>query len=236
MGKSTPALVLYFTASLVYMLSIVLKWDAIITFIFKPMIAPAIYFYYWQESKGKVALLPSLVMLFFYIGDMMILIEYEDLLVPLMILNLIAYLFIGFYLTQDLLRLKNPKISSYAILIICLVIVFLLSLLYVGLSLVFNATDANYGLLLVYGITLVVLGIETVTFYVLKNDQASFFLLLAIFCLVVSDLFYVLYNHYARFNVFVDINVFCQVISFYFIIKYFIYRRKQYIPLSYDEE
>jgi len=137
---------------------------------------------------------------------------------------------------QDLLRLKNPKISSYAILIICLVIVFLLSLLYVGLSLVFNTTDANYGLLLVYGITLVVLGIETVTYYVLKNDQAGFFLLLAIFCLVVSDLFYVLYNHYARFNVFVDINVFCQVISFYFIIKYFIYRRKQYIPLSYDEE
>lgn len=224
MDKSTPALILYFTASLVYVLSIVLEWDSVITFLFKPMIAPAIYFYYWQESKGKVHLIPSMVLLLFYIGDMMILIEYENLLVSLMILNLIAYMFLGYYMTKDLLRINNPKLSGHAILIICLIIVFLLSLLYLALSIVFKSSHENYGLLIVYGVTLVLLGIETVTYYILKNDEASFFILLTIFSLVISDLFYVLYNHYAQFNVFVNINVFCQVLSLYFVIKYFLYR------------
>ncbi|CAM3718903.1 hypothetical protein [Flavobacterium saliperosum] len=227
MDKSTPALILYFAASLVYVLSIVLELDTVITFLFKPMIAPAIFFYYWQESKGKILLIPSLVLLLFYIGDMMILIEYENLLVSLMILNLIAYMFLGSYLTKDLLKINNPKISSYTFLIICLIIVFLLSLLYLGLSIVFRSTDSNYGLLIVYGVTLVLLGIEAVTYYILKNDEASFFILLTIFSLVISDLFYVLYNHYAQFNVFVNINVFCQVLSLYFVIKYFLYRSHQ---------
>lgn len=224
MDKSTPALILYFAASLVYVLSIVLEWDSVVTFLFKPMIAPAVYFYYWQESKGKVRLIPSLVLLLFYIGDMMILIEYENLLVSLMILNLAAYIFLGYYLTKDLLKINSPKMSSYSILIICLIIVFLLSLLYLGLSIVFRSSDSNYGLLIVYGVTLVLLGIEAVTYYILKNDEASFFILLTIFSLVISDLFYVLYNHYAQFNVFVNINVFCQVLSLYFVIKYFLYR------------
>lgn len=227
MDKSTPALILYFAASLVYVLSIVLELDTVVTFLFKPMIAPAIFFYYWQESKGKILLIPSLVLLLFYIGDMMILIEYENLLVSLMILNLIAYMFLGSYLTKDLLKINNPKISSYTFLIICLIIVFLLSLLYLGLSIVFRSTDSNYELLIIYGVTLVLLGIEAVTYYILKNDEASFFILLTIFSLVISDLFYVLYNHYAQFNVFVNINVFCQVLSLYFVIKYFLYRSHQ---------
>lgn len=225
MDKSTPALILYFAASLVYVLSVVLHADAVITFLVKPMIAPAIFFYYWQESKGKVFLLPSLVLLLFYIGDMMILIEYDNLLVPLMLFNLGAYLILGFYLTKDLLKIKNPEISSYMILIICIVIAFLLSLLYAALTLVFSASDSNYSLLTIYGVTLVLLGIETVSYYILKNNTEGFFLLIGVLCLIICDLFYVLYNYYAQFEVFININVFCQAISFYFIVKYFLYRK-----------
>jgi hypothetical protein len=233
MDKSKPALILYFTASLVYVLSIALHWDNIITFLFKPMITPAIYFYYWQESKGKVRLFPSLVLLLFYIGDMMILIEFDDLLVPLMIINLMAYLILGFYLTKDLLRINNPKISSQLILIICIVIAFLLSLLYVGLSLVFSASDSNYGLLSVYGATLVLLGVETVAYYILKNNSAGFFISIGVLCLVICDLFYVLYNYYAKLQVFININILCQAISFYFIVKYFLYRKH---PNSFEND
>jgi len=236
MDKSKPALVLYFTASLVYVISNVLNWDEVITLFFKPMIAPAIYFYYWQESKEKIILLPSLILLLFYIGDMMILIEYENLLVPLMFLNLAAYLLLGFYLTKDLLRIKNPEISSYNILIICIVIGFLLSLLYAALTLVFSTSDSNYGLLTVYGITLALLGVETVAYYVLKNNTAGFFLLIAVLCLIICDLFYVLYNYYAQFDVFKNINIFCQAISYYYVVKYFLYRERLSINKSAYEE
>lgn len=224
MNKITPALILYFAASLVYVLSVVFHWDSIITFLFKPMITPAIYFYYWQESQGKVKLFPSLVIWLFFLGDMLILIEYENLLVPLMLLNLIAYLILGFYVTKDLLKIKNPEISSYTLLIICIVVAFLLSLLYAALTLVFSASDSNYGLLMVYGLSLVLLGIEAVVYYVLKNNTAGFFLLITVLCFVICDLFYVLYNYYSQFEVFVYINVFCQAISFYFLVKYFLYR------------
>lgn len=224
MNKITPALILYFAASLVYVLSVVLHWDSIITFLFKPMITPAIYFYYWQESQGKVKLFPSLVIWLFFLGDMLILIEYENLLVPLMLLNLIAYLILGFYVTKDLLKIKNPEISSYTLLIICIVVAFLLSLLYAALTLVFSASDSNYGLLMVYGLSLVLLGIEAVAYYVLKNNTAGFFLLITVLCFVICDLFYVLFNYYSQFEVFIYINVFCQAISFYFLVKYFLYR------------
>ncbi|MCG2612024.1 hypothetical protein LZZ90_10945 [Flavobacterium sp. SM15] len=226
MGKSTPALILYFASCLVYVFSVAFHWDAAITLLVKPIITPAIYFYYWQESSGRVGLLPSLVIWFFFIGDMLILVEFENLLIPLILLNLSAYLIIGYYLTKDILRLKNPEISSHTILIICLVIAFLLSLLYAALTLVFTSSDANYELLAVYGIILVLLAIETVLFYILKNNQAGFFLAISVLCLVVCDLFYVLYNYYAQLEVFIIINVFCQAFSFYFIVKYFLYRNE----------
>jgi len=236
MSKITPALTLYFAASLVYVLSIALHWDSIITFLFKPMITPAIFFYYWQETKGKVRLFPSLVLLLFFMGDMLILIEYENLLVPLMLLNLIAYLILGFYVTKDLLKIKNPEISSYTLLIICIVVAFLLSLLYGALILVFTASDSNYGLLTVYGVALVLLGIEAVAYYVLKNNTAGFFLLISVLCFVVCDLFYVLYNYYSQFEVFININIFCQAISFYFLVKYFLYREHLNSVLSNHDE
>lgn len=236
MNKITPALTLYFAASLVYVLSIVLHWDSSITFLIKPMITPAIYFYYWQESKGKVRLFPSLVLWLFFVGDMLILIEYDNLLVPLMLLNLIAYLIIGFYVTKDLVTIRNPEISSYTLLIVSIVVAFLLSLLYGALTLVFTASDSNYGLLMVYGVTLVLLGIEAVTYYVLKNNTAGFFLLIAVLCFVICDLFYVLYNYYSQFDVFININIFCQAISFYFVVKYFLYRQHLNSVLSNHDE
>jgi len=235
MNKSTPALLLYFIASLMYVFSIAFQWDSTVTFLFKPMIFPAIYFYYWQESRFKPYLLSSLVLWLFYIGDMMILIDYENVLVPLMLLNLTAYLILGYCVTKDLLKINRPDISSFLIMIVFIVIAFLLSLLYIALSLVFNAADSNFGLLTVYGIALTLLSVEIVTYYILKNDTASFFVLMTIICLVISDLFYVLYNYYDHFQIFININVFCQVISFYFLVKYFLYK-SHYNNLSQDEE
>lgn len=227
MSKSTPALILYLVSSLIYVLSVVFHWDESITFLFKPMMMPAILFYYWQECKGNVGIIPVFSLVLFFIGDMLILIEYENLLVPLMLLNLIAYLLIGCYLVKDLLRIKNPEVSLYTVLIVCIVIGFLLSLLYAALRLVFDTSDTNYGLLTIYGITLVLLGIGTVVYYVLKSDSASFYLSITMLCLVLCDLFYVLYNHYAPLSVFININVFSQSVSFYFIVKYFLAREEE---------
>lgn len=226
MDKTTPALILYFASCLVYIFSVAFHWDATVTLLVKPIITPAIYFYYWLESNGKVGLLPTLAIWFFFIGDMLILIEYNNLLIPLMLLNLAAYLIMGYYLTKDILKLKNPEISSHTILIVCLVIAFLLSLLYAALTLVFTTSDANYELLTVYGIILVLLAIEAVLFYIIKSNQAGFFLAISVLCLVICDLFYVLYNYYAQLEVFIIINVSCQAFSFYFIVKYFLYRNE----------
>ena len=232
MNKSTPALLLYLVSSLIYVLSVILHWNESITFLFKPMMMPAILFYYWQESKGKIRIIPILILTLFFIGDMLILIAYENLLVPLMLLNLLAYFLIGYYLVKDLLTIKNPEVSLYTVLIVCIVIGFLLSLLYAALKLVFDTSDSNYGLLTIYGVTLVLLGVGTVIYYILKSDSASFYLSITMLCLVLCDLFYVLYNHYAPLDVFININVFSQSVSFYFIVKYFLAREEQNLPES----
>lgn len=232
MSKSTPALLLYLVSSLIYVLSVILHWDESITFLFKPMIMPAILFYYWQECKGKVKIIPVLVLLLFFIGDMLILIAYDNLLVPLMLLNLVAYFLLGYFLLKDILKLKNPEITLYSVLIVCIVIGFLLSMLYVVLKLVFDTSDSNYGLLTVYGVTLVFLEIGSVVYHILKNDASSFYLSIAVLCLVLCDVFYVLYNHYAPLEVFININVFSQAVSFYFIVKYFLEREEPNLPES----
>lgn len=225
MDRSKPALVLYFLSSLVYVLSVALHWDNAITFLFKPMIVPAILFYFWQESRGRIGILPFLFFFFFYVGDMLILIEFDDLLVPLMLLNLISYLILGYYLTLDVLKIKRPEITAYSIAIVFIVFFFLLCLLYVALQMVFNEEHSNYFLLVFYAFTLVLLGILTTVFYVVKSNAAGFNLIIAMICLVICDLFYVLYNHYLALEAFININVFCQVVSLYFLVKYFLLRK-----------
>lgn len=227
MNKSTPALLMYLVASLIYVVSVGFHWDESVRFLFKPMMMPAILFYYWQESKGKVEVIPIIILMLFFIGDILILITYQDLLVPLMLMNLMAYLLLGYYLVKDLLTVKKPEVTLYMVLIVCIVTGFLLSLFYAALLLVFDTSDINYDLITIYGITLMLLGIGTVIYYMLKGDSASLYLSITMACLVLSDLFYVLYNHYTPFDVFIIINVFSQSASFYFIIKYFLARGEQ---------
>lgn len=236
MNKSTPALLLYLAASLMYVLSIIFKWDSAVTLLFKPMIFPAIYFYYLQESEFKPNLFPSLILILFFIGDMIILMDFENNLIPLMVLNMSAYLILAYHVTKDILIIRNPKISNFMILNVFLVIGFLMSLLYIALSLVFNASDPYFGILMAYGIVLMLLSIEIVTYYFLKADATSFFVLMTIICLGISDLFHVLYNYYDNFPVFININVLCQAASFYFLVKYFLHNNHYNNSLSQYEE
>ncbi|ESU26456.1 hypothetical protein FLJC2902T_24230 [Flavobacterium limnosediminis JC2902] len=227
---------MYFTASLMYVLSVFFEWDSSVALLFKPMILPAIYFYYWQESAFRPTVLSSLALWLFYIGDMILLIENHNVQIPLMLLNLSAYLIVGYYVTKDLLKIKIPELSNFLVLIVSLVTAFLVSLLYVALSLVFNAADPDFGLLTVYGIVLLLLSLEIFAYYLLKNDTSGFFILMTVISLVISDLFYVLYNYYGQFQVFININAICQVASFYFLVKYFLYKNHYNNNLITDEQ
>lgn len=237
MNKSTPALSLYFTASLMCVLSVAFQWDSMIILLFKPMIFPAIYFYYWQESSFRPYLLSSLVLLFFYVGDMIVLIDSQNVVLPIMLLNLSAYLILVYSVGKDLLGIGKPEISNFMILSFSIPVIFLLGLIYIALSLVFNASDTTYfSLMVLYGVVLAMLSITIITYYILKNNTAGFFILTAVFCLITSDLFHILYNYYEQFHLFTIINVFCQIISFYFIVKYFLYKSHYNLVLSHDEE
>lgn len=237
MNKSTPALILYFAASLIYVLSVAFEWDSLITLLFKPMIFPAIYFYYWQESRFSPYFVSSLVLLLFYVGDMIVLIDSQNAVLPIMLLNLSAYLILAYSVSKDLLEIKKPKISKSMVLSFTIPTVLLFSLLYIALSLVFNASDSGYlSLMLVYGIVVALLSIAIMIYYILKNNTAGFFILTTVFCLILSDLFHVLYNYYDQFHLFTTINVFCQVISFYFTVKYFLYKSHYNPVLNHDEE
>ncbi|UOK42091.1 MULTISPECIES: hypothetical protein [Flavobacterium] len=236
MNKSTPALLLYFAASLMYVLSIAFQWDDTFALLFKPMIFPAIYFYYWQESKSKPQLMSSLILLLFFVGDMIILVDSKNLLIPLILSNLFAYSILTFSVTGDLLKIKNPEISNLKILTVFTVITILVSLLYFAMSLVFNASGSNFSLMMVYGIVLMLLSITILIYYVLKSDTASFFVLMTIICFIISDLFHILYNYYEHFQVFININVCCQVISFYFLVKYFLHQSSYTSQLNYEED
>ncbi|MEW5675781.1 hypothetical protein ABGT15_05670 [Flavobacterium enshiense] len=223
MSKLYPALVLYSFASFLFIISVVFDLETL-SMLFKPMIAPAIYFYYWQKSNGKVSVIFSLILFLFYCGDMMILIQYENLFVPLMLMNLVAYLLLFKFLVEDLMLLRENRIHSSNIFSIIIFTLFLLSLLYMGLKLIFDASSENYGLITFYGITLFLLGLQTTFLYIMNNSSSNVFLAITTLCFIMSDLFYVLYNYYLNLDIFIFINVSCQVISFYFLVNYILNR------------
>ncbi|MGX7666160.1 hypothetical protein [Flavobacterium pedocola] len=224
MSKLTPALVLYCVASFIFIFSIVFEMGTL-SMLFKPMIVPAIYFYYWQQSNGKVSVIFSVILLMFYCGDMMILIQLDNLFVPLMIMNLIAYVLLFKFLIEDLIALRENRIHSSNLFSIIIFTLFLLSLLYVGLKLIFDTSSENYSLITIYGLTLFLLGLQTVFLYILNNSKSNIFLAITVLCFIMSDLFYVLYNYYYDLSIFTYINVVCQVASFYFLVNYILSRK-----------
>ena len=101
MVKVNSALILYFTAFVLYMIAVIIGSDNLELFS-KPIIIPSIYYFYYISVRGKINYLFSFSVWSFFIGEILHLISRDDFNISGLIFLLIPYFIncMSFYLPQ----------------------------------------------------------------------------------------------------------------------------------------
>ena len=216
MKPSTPALIAYLISSFLAVLGIVSDNDFLVL-LMKPVIVPAIFFYYMQTRRTKVNWLFLIAMLSSFIADMIILFQLENGDIPIILLNLLMYLIFFYFAIKDM-PYRNLTVFNffYFILIVCC----FLSILYFVLDLMTGLDSFLHYLLIVYGILLSLLSSVIVFNHIKLLYLKTFYAVIMCICFVTSDIFFAVYNFYLKMEVFTIFNLTVQFASYYYMVKY----------------
>jgi hypothetical protein len=218
-----PPLLLYVISGFLFFLSIIID-NEYLTLVSKPVISTSIFFYYLQESRGKVNFWFSAVLILLFVSGIFNLFEDELTLQYVILINLVVYCILLGFVIRSLFEIKLKLLDNVSLTYITLMLFFLSCLLYVCLFLVFDSTSVLYLYLIVYGSILLILGFLNTVLYALKNSKEIVSLMMATFCFIICDLFYVIYYYYYDFIFFRYVSVLCNIVSFYFLVNYFLLR------------
>lgn len=217
MKDSKSALYLFISASLIVILSSVLKYDNIVM-LAKPMIIPSAFFYYLQTKKTPLDLSVTAIFISFFIGDMIILVLGDSAIKMILITFLIGYLMLFKSIVEDLVKIEFDFSS---LLYVFVLMILLGGILYFILDLPITQIIENYWLFMIYGIVLIVLVLLSTYNYVSNQNINSFNLLIATLSMLLSDLFYCFYNYVMKSSLLDAMNLFTQFLSYYLLIKYY---------------
>lgn len=220
MKTKKAALVLYLIAVFVAIIATIMGNDVLLL-ISKPVVIPAIFFYYLSIKKQKISWLFALVLLLNFIGDSMVLLEFENQTELIMIPYLLSYIILLKFAIEDV---RIMKFNSMAL---CLSLFVFSFLMYIMIALIQLFKDTNPDLVIpviLYGIILATYGSITVYCYYMKNNSVTFFMIMVALLSIVSDVFYIMFSlifHFKGFNYF---EFAVQLVSYFFIVKYFVLR------------
>jgi hypothetical protein len=217
MKDSKSALYLFISASLIVILSSVLKYDNIVM-LAKPMIIPSAFFYYLQTKKTPLDLSVTAIFVSFFIGDMIILVLGDSAIKMILLTFLIGYLMLFKSIVEDLIKIEFYFSS---LLYVFVLMILLVGILYFILDLPITQIIENYWLFMIYGIVLIVLVLLSTYNYVSNQNINSFNLLIATLSMLLSDLFYCFYNYVMKSSLLDAMNLFTQFLSYYLLIKYY---------------
>ncbi|WP_374548476.1 hypothetical protein [Flavobacterium sp.] len=217
MKDSKSALYLFISASLIVILSSVLKYDNIVM-LAKPMIIPSAFFYYLQTKKTPLDLSVTAIFVSFFIGDMIILVLGDSAIKMILLTFLIGYLMLFKSIVDDLVKIEFDFSS---LLYVFVLMILLGGILYFILDLPITQIIENYWLFMIYGIVLIVLVLLSTYNYVSNQNINSFNLLIATLSMLLSDLFYCFYNYVMKSSLLDAMNLFTQFLSYYLLIKYY---------------
>lgn len=221
MKTKTIAYYLYFIACLTALFAIIIDSELLLL-LAKPMIIPAVYFYYLTKTK-TVNLAMTLVMFLSFAGDTVILLKIND---PLFVMvpYYTSYLILLGFIISDIYRARaRPNLNN--ILLSLLVLAGHALMLYLVLDL--QTMDGKKFLLpfTIYGVTLSVMVTLSVYNYLTGKSISGFYIMIGCCCSLVSDVFYVMYNEHFHFPILSYINSGMQFFTYIFLIKYILYRK-----------
>jgi uncharacterized membrane protein YhhN len=218
MKANTPSLILYFSACILTVLFNLLGQESFVLYA-KSIVVPSIFIYYLTTNNYKIDLIKAGIFLFSFIGDVFILMNYNDSETGSVLSFLIVYMLLIVHLFQSLKKIKFDRIAILSLLIVIIVLVILSITI---LSLQFEKMKTDFSVIVIYSIVLSALICISVVNYIAKGTFAFLNLLLMSIFFMFSDIFYVLNGFYLKLSVFSLIEMATQVFSYFFMVNYFI--------------
>lgn len=223
MKTETAALILYLTASLTAVIATMFEFELLIL-ISRPIVVPAILFYYLSIKEGKANPLFVSVLLLNFIGETIILLEIENSTLIIMVPYFLSYLLMIKFAIADVLKIRfNRK----GLIIGIVVFGFLMYLLYVLVQLFMDTSEELVIPVIVYGIMLSVYLCMATYCYYSNSSMTMLFLLLTALAGSLSDIFYVLFTLIFHFPGFYYFEFAIQLVSYFFMVKYFVLRENR---------
>jgi uncharacterized membrane protein YhhN len=218
MKANTPSLILYFIASILSIVFTLAGPDSYLIYA-KSLVVSSIFIYYLTTNNYKIDLIKGGIFLFSFIGDVFILMDYEDSEIGAVLSFLIVYLLLIIHLIPSIKKIKLGTLDLISLISIIIVMVVLSITI---LSLPFEKMKTDFSLIIVYSIVLSIMICISVVKYITKSNFAFLNLLLMSLCFLFSDIFYVLNGFYLPLSAFSLIEISTQVFSYFFMVNYFI--------------
>jgi hypothetical protein len=219
MKTSKIALIAYFTFCFFAIIADILRLEGLSLFTV-PLIIPSLFFYYYTETK-KVTILVCLFLMSNFIGDSLGLMEFEN------ELNYIIPPFFISNLMMVIIMIKNIekfKFNAFNVISLIIIGLFLTYILFVFLEL-FSVEDGSIQMqVALFGLLLIILALLASYNIIWKINISNLFLMMCASCVLISDVFYLIFNFQNQLLVIDSIHFTCQLFSYFFFIKYVLFR------------
>ncbi len=221
MKDRNPSLILYVAATVLALVAKV--WDdEFLMLITKPMVVPAIYYYYLQTKTRNVSVTFSVAVWLFFAADMITLLFGPVGILWVMACGMASYLILSYFALTDAVV---PKLNIMNVGLLVALITVLGYWLYTILGMNIESVNAHYSFYLAYGIVLVLLVAISAFNFLSRSTPVYLNLCLMSLCMLISDLFYSINKFVIEVPLLDHLNLFSQFVSYFFMVRYFVDRR-----------
>ncbi len=219
MKTKTIAYYFYFITCLTALLALAIdnEWLLLLS---KPMIIPAVYFYYLARSR-TVNFWMTLVMLLNFAGDTIILLKIANPLLVMAPYYLSYLILIGFILAD----IGSSRTGIWNLVLSLLVLGGHALMLYLVLDL--QTMDGRKLIVpfTIYGVTLSLMVTLSVYNFLARKTISGFYMMVGSCCSLLSDVFYVLYTQHFHYPILNYINSAMQFFTYIFLVQYILHRK-----------
>lgn len=215
MKTSKIALLIYIVSCIIAVVADIFKNNTVLL-LSEAFIIPSLAFYYFVEAK-KINLLLCLILLFSFIGDSIGLMDFDNEILFLLVPFFISNVFLLIVMIRNLERFKFQVFNLLAMIIIS---VFLSFLWYSVVDLFSLEEDIVIYAVEIFGASLFFLAFFASYNVIFRVNLANLCLMIATACVLISDVFYVIFNFQNQLVVLDSIHFAAQMVSYFFIVKY----------------
>ncbi len=219
MRISKTSLIVYFFCCILATISSIFDYNALLLVSF-PLIIPSLSFYYFINTK-KINYLLCLYLFFNFVGDSVGLMNFKDeiyyILIPFFLGNIILIII----LMQHFEKFKFKVINVISIIIVVGILIFLWNSI---MDIFYFYEDGLRLRIFIFAIPMFLVTFLASYNLIWRINYANLFLFMAISCLLISDMFYVIYNFQIQVYILNVLHFIAQILSYFFIVKYILLR------------